>query len=212
MKRKTLTLTLCILACFAVISVGFAAWIITNDAKEEVTGNITVDNVVDNTMTITVDTTDIKSIVFGGLETDGREHKWLVNNTAKENLTVKFEITVKKGGVETNDVTPEATIAVLKDGVLLGNDATDPYHTAITKKLITAPTVNVAKIDGDGKYQVTVTYAWGTAFDGKNPMTHYDQPYTDALKTKALENLQLLYALNTNYKFKVTLIAKAPTV
>lgn len=40
MKRKTLTLTLSILACLALIGVGFASWIISAGKTETVTGNI----------------------------------------------------------------------------------------------------------------------------------------------------------------------------
>ena len=52
MKRKTLTLTLSILACLALIGVGFASWIISADAIKEAEGNIIVDTVTDKSYVI----------------------------------------------------------------------------------------------------------------------------------------------------------------
>lgn len=211
MKRKTLTLTLCLLACFAVISVGFAAWIITNDAREEVTGNIQVDTVTDNTMEIELPTT-IGNIVFGGLAEDNRRNKWLTNSGDKENLVVTFDVTVKKGGVAA-DVLPTVTLAIYNGETLVSaDDATDAYNKAVTNNLIVNNGVTITKKGSDvGVYTVTVTFAWGSAFGGVNPLTHYDQDYTKVLKNQAKSDLELLQALNTNYKFKVTLEAKAPT-
>ena len=52
MKRKTLTLTLSILACLALIGVGFASWIISADATKNEKGNIIVDTVKDKSYVI----------------------------------------------------------------------------------------------------------------------------------------------------------------
>ena len=40
MKRKTLTLTLSILACLALIGVGFASWIISADTSATAQGSL----------------------------------------------------------------------------------------------------------------------------------------------------------------------------
>ena len=53
MKRKTLTLTLSILACLALIGVGFASWIISADTSTTAQGSFIVDTVTDNRLEAT---------------------------------------------------------------------------------------------------------------------------------------------------------------
>ena len=66
MKRKTLTLTLSILACLALIGVGFASWIIFANAVDKAEGNIIVDTVADKTYVVSGSWLDGKSsITFG---------------------------------------------------------------------------------------------------------------------------------------------------
>lgn len=52
MKRKTLTLTLSILACLALIGVGFASWIISADTSTNAKGSFIVDTVTDNRLVV----------------------------------------------------------------------------------------------------------------------------------------------------------------
>lgn len=52
MKRKTLTLTLSILACLALIGVGFASWVISADTSTNATGSFIVDTVTDNRLVV----------------------------------------------------------------------------------------------------------------------------------------------------------------
>lgn len=52
MKRKTLTLTLSILACLALIGVGFASWIISAGATKNAEGSFIVDTVTDNRLVV----------------------------------------------------------------------------------------------------------------------------------------------------------------
>ena len=55
MKRKTLTLVLCLLATFALASIGFASWIISNPNDVNITeeGSFTVYEAVDSTAKVT---------------------------------------------------------------------------------------------------------------------------------------------------------------
>ena len=54
MKRKTMTLVLCLLAALALVSVGFASWVISADANKTVSGNIKVDTVEDKRLSADV--------------------------------------------------------------------------------------------------------------------------------------------------------------
>lgn len=52
MKRKTITLVVYMLVCMSLVSVGFAAWIITGGSETEVKGNISAVNVTDQSVSI----------------------------------------------------------------------------------------------------------------------------------------------------------------
>lgn len=54
MKRKTMTMLLCLLTVLSIVGVGFASWVITAEATEIRTGNIVVDTVTDERLSIIV--------------------------------------------------------------------------------------------------------------------------------------------------------------
>lgn len=172
MKRRTLTLTLCILACVALIGVGFASWIITNDVAATADGTVEVDTVDDQTHKITVTTTDAK-VVFGP-KTEAQGSNWLRYNSTggkAEKLTVEIEFTV------TNPGSLAETPFEFK---LVEADAEKCYEAAVTANYVAAlPTtgngIAYEVLDAEaGKYKVTITFAWGSAFGGNNPSVYYN--------------------------------------
>lgn len=173
MKRKTLTLTLSILACLALIGVGFASWIISAEAKKEATGNIIVDTVADKTYVVSGEWLENKSsIIFGAPATMNASDPWLTNDSKgkTENLTVTYRLTVKYG-----DNKPATGI---KDKItaLVVAPASSKYTAAVNGKLIIAPTNATVVEDGEGSgiYNITVTYQWGEHFGKVNPYTYYN--------------------------------------
>ena len=173
MKRKTLTLTLSILACLALIGVGFASWIISAEAKKEATGNIIVDTVADKTYVVSGEWLGNKSsIIFGAPATMNESNPWLTNDSEgkTENLTVTYQLTVKYG-----DNTPATGI---KDKIIttVSAPADTNYTAAVDGGLIIAPTnaTVVEAPEGNGKYNITVTYQWGEHFGNVNPYTYYN--------------------------------------
>lgn len=113
MKRKTLTLTLCLLSCLALIGVGFAAWIITSDTEQEIEGNISVDTVTDNRLSVETSWKDDKNAIVFGWKTGEYTYSWLKNTdpTYAENLTVTLVVNVKdSGGSPIDAQTVNATI------------------------------------------------------------------------------------------------------
>ena len=96
MKRKTLTLTLSILACLALIGVGFASWIISADTSTNATGSFIVDTVTDNRLVvengrwITINGTEVTSslmVVF---------LKITLFNSSQEKLILSYKNGVSK--------------------------------------------------------------------------------------------------------------------
>lgn len=173
MKRKTLTLTLSILACLALIGVGFASWIISANATKEAEGSFIVDTVNDKTYKVEGAWLNSQSkITFGAPTTMDAEDPWLTNNSEgkTENLTVTYQLTVTYGdGTKATGIANKITAAVTAP-------ADKNYTAAANGKLIIAPTnaTVVEAPEGNGKYNITVTYQWGEHFGKVNPYTYYN--------------------------------------
>lgn len=173
MKRKTLTLTLSILACLALIGVGFASWIISANATKEAEGSFIVDTVNDKTYKVEGAWLNSQSkITFGAPATMDAEDPWLTNNSEgkTENLTVTYQLTVTYGdGTKATGIANKITAVVTAP-------ADENYTAAVNGKLIIAPTnaTVVEDPEGNGKYNITVTYQWGEHFGKVNPYTYYN--------------------------------------
>lgn len=204
MKRKTLTLTLVLLSCFALIGVGFASWIISADTTKEVEGNISVDTVTDNRLTVETAWLNEKSSVVFGWKEGTYTNNWLKNTETNyaENLSVTLVVTVK-------DAEGNAKAAAA-DGVTAKIQGDAKYATAKTANLVgELPTAVVTPVEGQtGVYHVTFTFTWGSTFNGQNPLEYYNnQTYTDQLATAAKTNLNSLAELKDS-KFTITLTVK----
>ncbi len=206
MKRKTLTLTLSILACLALIGVGFASWIISANTSTKAEGSFIVDTVSDKSYTVTGDWKDKKSEIIFSAPTGDTTNGWLTNDSAKkENLTVTYQITVKYG-----DGTKATGIA---------NKITALVTAAVNGKLIIAPTNATVEETGEGTgvYNITVTYQWGEHFANaeginQNPYVYYNakQPSDVLIEgTTYLEDakssLKTLAAIESGVKFTLTI-------
>ena len=214
MKRKTLTLTLSILACLALIGVGFASWIISANTPTKAEGSFIVDTVSDKSYTVTGDWKDKKSEIIFSAPTGDTTNGWLTNDSAKkENLTVTYQITVKYG-----DGT-KATGIANKITALVTAPENANYTAAVNGKLIIAPTNATVEETGEGTgvYNITVTYQWGEHFANaeginQNPYVYYNakQPSDVLIEgTTYLEDakssLKTLAAIESGVKFTLTI-------
>lgn len=181
MKRKTLTLTLSILACLALIGVGFASWIISADATKNEKGNIIVDTVKDKSYVISAASwkDGNSKISFGAPKEMNLTGAWLTNDSTDktENLTVTYQLTVTYA-----DTTPATGLVDSNKIVATFGAPNDPkYNKAISDELIIAPESTIITETSAGVYEITVTYKWGKHFatsagatEGVNPYTYYN--------------------------------------
>lgn len=174
MKRKTLTLTLSILACLALIGVGFASWVISAEVSATpAEGSFIVDTVNDKSYKVEGAWLDSQSkITFGAPATMNAINPWLTNDSEgkTENLTVTYQLTVTYGnGTKATGIANKITAVVTAP-------ADKNYTAAVNGKLIIAPTnaTVVEAPEGNGKYNITVTYQWGEHFGNVNPYTYYN--------------------------------------
>lgn len=202
MKRKTLTLVLCLLTVMSLVGVGFASWVISADASQTVTGDIIVDTVTDERYDLEIGTVTATDIIFAAPESkENYTNAWLTQKfaadetTIYENLIVSYPCTLtKKDGSKftaNGDVVNEVYYNVVftepaedtKNG-----DSTTPtaYGNAKTKKAIALyngtgyqiKNVQIADDYTKVTFDLVVGYAWGDLFKvdskNKNPFDFYN--------------------------------------
>ena len=220
MKRKSLTMILCLLTCLSLVGVGFAAWVITAPAEDEVTGNIEVDTVTDKRLTVSIDyaEADKTSIVFGNKTyTDSeslRNYGWLqvTADSKKENLEVSFIITVTA-----NDTTWKLTHDELNLSVESTVEENAGLTAALNAKYVTVtegaltpeelPDSNAT--DNVVQYKVTYSCNWGTALNVTNPYQFFNsQEYSETLGDSAYTILSAIKAIEgSTYNLTVSVTA-----
>ncbi|MBP3504501.1 MAG: hypothetical protein J6K18_05185 [Bacilli bacterium] len=188
MKRKSLTMILCLLTCLSLVGVGFASWVISSGDKETVSGNVVVDTVSDERIVLTVTEPGVKDIKFVGPSSTTTADGWLTTDNKAANLEVTYACTVSK---KTGSFTSTSEIATPLATLVEPTEST--YTTAKTKgcfELSTDVGVTAATLDkfyqgikistptledGKIKFNVTVQYKWGSEFGGINPFDYYNE-------------------------------------
>lgn len=168
MKRKTLTLTLSILACLALIGVGFASWVISAGKSKTATGNIVVDDVSDKRISLSYEWVDGKSSIIYGWDENYtvKTTDWLKNNTEgkKADLDLTLKITVKDGNENLYD--PESISVTIT--------ADEAYTTALGEGVVGALPTLTAVRESTGVYKIVIVFTWGKHFGGNNPLAFYN--------------------------------------
>ena len=196
MKRKTLSLTLCLLTCLALIGVGFAAWLITYNSSAEATGNITVETV--NTRTYEINVTNVANeIRFTAPQTQNTTYKWLTSSLTDsgfEQLTAVFTVVVNIINNEATDAeatqtkvqvnypgkqTPDNALPTITNTFAIVDTAETAWAKAVEKEVVANLTVADVTWEenhsgNEYTYTVKVNGHWGTHFGGNNPYNFYN--------------------------------------
>lgn len=235
-KSKSLTLGIAILSSAAIVSTGFAAWVITGGAEVSVSGTITADEVENNQHTIKFTKGDPKNlgeIFYGRPDSDPTtQYNWVSSNsTKKQSLSLSATFTVANVNIALTNA--DASIGKIIDAdktvfkeTTDSADASTKYETlAATDKAYVAAlpkvvlgetdtnsvgvhiTLNGAVTDKIATFDLKIVFGWGDAFQNKNPYVYYgDQAYTEALGTEATTRLEAIHKMNA--KFNLTLVTK----
>lgn len=206
MKRKTLTLVLCLLTVMSLVGVGFASWVISADASVPVEGNIIVDTVADKRLELTVafenDQKDIKFCGAGETVLDPATNWLYLDDSSKvENLIVTVHCTLKYKGLDEQGnkikftVTDEDSKKYV--GIELSANFIEPTNTALTTakdaSCIENKGAKIEKVKLDSTqttltFDVVITYAWGSRFDNKNPFDFYN--YNKSVNDKLTSSIE----------------------
>lgn len=233
-RSKMIAASIAILSSAAVVSTGFAAWVISGGDTKEVGGTIEADEVSSKAHTLSPIAFDgnTNKISFGAPKyketiSQSNPYDWLQNDAANENLIVSATFTVSNVDKAPSDLT---TLFSADDCKFEETTATKVYvgtSDAVKNNYVGAfPTW---KLDQQYTDQTTapgvylklgelkantlavtlkVVFAWGTAFKSQNPFVYYNaQKKTSSLESEASTALTAIRALN-NATFKVTVATK----
>ena len=216
-KRKKIAFAAVILGGVALVSSGFAAWVLSSNAKDKTSGSVTVGAIEKGSLKLEISSAqgDIKSghFDFDTLESDksGRVRAKEAQKTF-ENLSIvytvsekspidnfkdlKYRMSATKSAVDYDmqDVSEGdgTQYIVLPD--CFGKDVSiESTNSAFTKKDISETVQEKEKsITYTKQWTATITIAfqWGATFGGYNPGLYYDGQITDSSKeTEELKTL-----------------------
>lgn len=167
-KRKIILFGVIIFMSIALISTGFAAWVMSQEKKQSTSGNVTVGAVTEGNIEVILDPLTVKDFKFEPKESDttGRVRN---DKTNFESLTVTVTGTIKN-----TQFLKEATIKMnVKDAVKQAE--TDGYiilpecaNSEVVLKTLTESGTN------EKKFSYDITFKWGSKFGGENPGEYYD--------------------------------------
>lgn len=190
--KKNLVMFTSVFASLAILSTGFAAWVISGgETKEETIGDVVIDTVQDNRhkMTITVadgeGTANAGKIVFGRPNTQSAGNEWLKSDDADkiEKLSTFFKVTVTNAATaNVDDIFTMHTLAETTDAYAnafgAGYVGELPKVEFVADASETAEKVTKFTADSttekSGFVYIRLKFSWGAHFDNTNPYTYYN--------------------------------------
>ena len=193
-KRKIILFAVFVFISIALISTGFAAWVMSNDATVDANGNVSVGVVADSSLGITInkDAFEAFKYQFEPKEDDNsgrvRLEKATTENPNPAHEQLSFTI---KGTITNPDILAKLTVEIeLPAGI----------QTAIAEGYIVAPVcangaVEVEVNPETGAFEYEVAFTWGSKFGNINPSLYYDNDaeglkVSDAEVKTTLEDLR----------------------
>ena len=215
-KKSGLISAVIALSCASLVSVGFASWVISQGDDETVQGQILVDEVVDQTHTLTVDATGVNPIAFkANAATAGKG--WLTSTDTGVNLSAVYNITVTNLS-DSSKISATLKAGHLESGSFVEDASSAGYGKAASENLVGAlptPAISVSASGSNMTGTVTVAFTWGSHFNGQNPMDFYNTYDADATygsKTyaqDASDSLNLLKTDLTGVYYQLSIVVAA---
>lgn len=207
-KRKIIMFGALIFASIALVSTGFAAWVISTNSNNNVSGNIKTGQVADSSLKIENLALSADNFSFEPTEDDttGRVRN---DGSNYESLTTTVTATVSPTQyikeIEIKLIVPDSVKKAATEGyiVLPSYACTESEASTFTGKIITITSDNVTAGETYSLSE-TVTITWGTKFNSKTPGLYYDSDetgknVTDADAKKALEDFRaVIYGYDTD--------------
>lgn len=167
-KRKIILFGVIVFMSIALISTGFAAWVMSQEKKQSKSGNVSVGAVTEGNIEVILDELTVKDFKFEPKENDktGRVRN---DGTNFESLTVTVTGTIKN-----TQFLKEATIKM---------NVQNQVNQAVTDGYIVLPecagkevvlTLTDGGSESEKKFTYDITIEWGSKFGNVNPGEYYD--------------------------------------
>lgn len=156
-SRKAIVVVMCVFLTVSLAAVGFASWLISNDASTKGTGNVNASNVSDAILGVTINNAEnLGTINFGPAKNDTTGNIRYNDAGAEANDFESLEITVS-GSIDKYKTLEKMSITVkCPDSILTaagytwtGEDGARVYSYEKTKAYIALPR---CAVDKDGKF------------------------------------------------------------
>lgn len=235
-RSKMIAASIAILSSAAVVSTGFAAWVISGGDSKEATGTIKADTVSDTAHTLSAVTWDTNKgvISFGApKETDTTKGKFLnysgdiheelvatgtftVSNLAEDwsisNLFDTTDLSVKE--VTAEDAIVDSSNAIYPSGgkyvcelPKYKTGPADKKQPGIYIEVGDQTTENAHT--NNGKFKLSVVFGWGSATGHTNPFTYYSNMENNSSnRSLAMDVLTNVHKLN-ECRFSLTIKTNA---
>lgn len=168
-KRKIILFGVIVFMSIALISTGFAAWVMSQEKKQSTSGNVTVGAVTEGNIEVILDELTVKDFKFEPKESDktGRVRN---DGTNFESLTVTVTGTIKN--TQFLDVNNTTIKMIVKDEVKQAETA----GYIILPECANSEVVLTLTESGtnEKKFSYDITFKWGSKFGGENPGEYYD--------------------------------------
>lgn len=223
-RSKVIAASIAILSSAAVVSTGFAAWVISGGDSKEATGAITAETVSDASHTLSAVTWDDKKgeIIFGApekhtggtfLNSDGKVREKLVatgtftvsNLTDGWTIDGLFNTSVLKV-TEKTDVYPKGGEYVCEPPSYIEGQANSKIP-GVYVEVGTDTAVGTATTTGN--FKLSVVFGWGSKTENQNPFTFYEKKGNNATnRSQAKAVIDEVLKLN-GCSFSITIETKA---
>lgn len=168
-KRKIILFGVIVFMSIALISTGFAAWVMSQEKKQSTSGNVTVGAVTEGNIEVILDPLTVKDFKFEPKESDttGRVRN---DGTNFESLTVTVTGTIKN-----TQFLKEATIKMnVKEAVKQAETAGYIILPECANSEVVLTTTKIGENANEERFSYDITFKWGSKFGGENPGEYYD--------------------------------------
>ena len=227
-RSKMIAASIAILSSAAVVSTGFAAWVISGGDTKEATGTITADTVSDTSHTLSAVTWDNGGKISFGAPENATGGKFLnYSGEVKEQLVATGTFTVSNlatgwsvgklfdtADFGVKEVIPEnGTAKYPSDGVYVCALPTYKEGAVNTKQpgvYIEADAGTTAGTQAEtGKFKLSVVFGWGSKTGNLNPFTYYEKKDNNATnRSEAKAVIDEVFKLN-GCSFSITIKTNA---
>lgn len=199
-KRKWVAGGLAAFASIALLTTGFATWVVgTQEDKKDASVNVTVDTAKNQTLTFDFSLSDSAIVLAEKAEVSVGFVKASGKEVVEKPLVVTIDKFVIKYGNDSVLKPTKVTFSIESSWNTVSENKIGEKRTGDSWTYLTAPTLELPAATGDeeGVKTITVasgkelTFSWGSFFGDKSPCEFYNEKFTNAAD-QTTENAQLI--------------------